>query len=241
MQLTTKNIILVLLLLLLAGFSYPQVNQKKTAATKPTYRNNPIYQQQIELYDVYKTSQADIVMLGDSRTQGADWSELLNRKGVAGRGIESDVLEGYANRMYYVHKLKPKICFVSGGINDLYSGVYTVEQVYQLFINIISELKTRKIIPVIEATIYAGKDWGKNWNLTPADNRGRNIDIAKLNSMLSDYAKRNNIDFLDLNPRLAGSDNFLRTNYTWDGIHFKAAAYKIWAEEVDKLLRKYKL
>lgn len=241
MQLTIKNLILLLMLLFLAGFAYPQGKQKNTVPAKPVYQNNPIYQQQMELYDVYKTSQADIVMLGDSRTQGANWGELLNRTNVIGRGIESDILEGYANRMYYVYKVKPKICFVSGGINDLYSGVYTVEQVYQLFVNIIGELKVKKIIPVIQATVYAGKEWGKSWNITPADNRGRNADIAKLNKMLSDYAKRNNIDFIDINPRLLTPDNFLRTSYSWDGIHFKAAAYKIWAEEIDKVLRKYKM
>lgn len=241
MQTLIKKILFILLAFLFAGISYPQNGQKKTAASKPTYLSNPIYQQQMELYDVYKTTQADIIMLGDSRTQGAVWSELLNRPGVIGRGIESDILEGYASRMFNVLKLRPKICFVSGGINDLYSGSYTVEQVYQLFINIIADLKAKKIIPVIEATIYAGKDWGKTWNLTPADNRGRNVDIAKLNKMLSDYAKRNNIDFLDINSRLVTSDNFLRPEMTWDGIHFRAAAYKIWAEEVDKVLRKYKL
>ena len=236
-----KYLVFILLLPAVSSFSFQQDKQKAGSPVKPSYLSNPIYQQQIDLYNVYKTSQADVVMLGDSRTQGAVWSELLNRTNVVGRGIESDILEGYARRMTYVFRLRPKICFVSGGINDLYSGAYTVEQVYQAFINIVAELKSRKVIPVIQATVYAGRDWGKNWNITPADNRGRNNDINKLNKMLSDYAKRNNIDFLDVNQQLISADNFLRPEFSWDGIHFKASAYKIWAEEVDKILKKYKL
>ncbi len=241
MKLTKKNIALLLIIPLLTGFSEQKDTQQNNMQTKPSYLSNPVYQQQIELYDVYKMPQADIVMLGDSRTQGAAWNELLNRGNAVGRGIESDILEGYLRRMGYVYKLKPKICFVSGGINDLYSGSYTVEQIYQLFVNIVAELKIRKIIPVIEATVFAGRDWGKAWNITAADNRFRNGEITKLNKMLSDYAKRNNIEFLDINQKLSTPDYFLRPELTWDGIHFKAAAYKIWADEVDIVLKKYKL
>lgn len=209
--------------------------------SKPSYMANPVYQQQVELYEIYKTSQADVVMLGDSRTQGASWSELLNRPGVVGRGIESDILEGYARRLNYVYKVKPKLCFISGGVNDLYSGAYTVEQIYQSFVNIVADIKSRKITPVIQGTVFVGKDWGKAWNITAADNKMRNGDIARLNKMLSDYAKRNGLEFLDINPRLQTYDNFLRQEFTWDGIHFRASAYKIWAEEVDKILKKFNL
>jgi len=233
-----KTVLISTVLIAVAGLC---CGQGKSAQLKPAYSSNPIYQQQVELYNVYKTTQADVVMLGDSRTQGADWRELLNRTNIVGRGIESDILEGYARRMNYVYKLNPKVCFVSGGVNDLYSGAYTVDQVYQAFINIVAEIKSRNIIPVIQATVYVGKEWGKSWNLTAADNKMRNGDIAKLNKMLSDYAKRNSIEFLDINPRLLTADNFLRPDYSWDGIHFKASAYKIWAEEIDKVLKKYKL
>ena len=212
-----------------------------TPQKKPSYMANPVYQQQVELYEIYKTTQADVVMLGDSRTQGANWNELLNRPNVVGRGIESDILEGYARRLNYVYKVKPKLCFISGGVNDLYSGAYTVEQIYQSFINIVAEIKSRQITPVIQGTIFVGKDWGKAWNITAADNKMRNGDIARLNKTLSDYAKRNKIEFLDINPRLQTYDNFLRPEFTWDGIHFRASAYKIWGEEVDKILKKFNL
>jgi lysophospholipase L1-like esterase len=210
-------------------------------ANKPSYLANPIYKQQTELYDVYKIQQADVVMLGDSRTQGAAWNELLNRTNVIGRGIESDILDGYAKRMNYIYKLKPKVCFVSGGVNDLYSGAYTNDQVYQAFINIISDLKAKKVIPVIQAIVCVGRDWGKAWNITPNDNKMRNTDISKINKMLSDYAKKNNIEFLDINPKMQTIDGFLRPELTWDGIHFRAAAYKIWGEEVEKVLNKLKI
>ena len=207
------------------------------------YLNNPIYQRQIEMYDAYKTKQADIVMFGNSLTHGTNWNELLDRSNVVERGIVSDVTEGFIARLQYVYKLKPKVCFILGGLNDIYNWT-PVEKIYANYIRIISSLKLRDIQPVIQSTLYAGKKWGEDYlartnpDLKAEDvNAERNSQVKLLNKMLSDYAKRNKIVFIDLNKKMSKGD-FLRSDITYDGAHLNARGYKIWAQEVDAALTK---
>lgn len=212
-------------------------------AQKSNFRSNPNYKLQLDLYDVYKLNQADIVMLGNSLTHGANWNELLGRTNVIERGIVSDVVAGYAARLRYVTKLKPKIVFILGGLNDIYSWV-PVETIYQDYMRIIEELKRNKITPVIQSTLYAGKDWGKEWleqNRPDLDvakyNSERNSQVDRLNELLSNFAKVNQIEFIDINSKLSRG-GYLKPEVTYDGAHLNANGYKIWAEEVDKILRK---
>ncbi len=202
------------------------------------YKSNPAYSLQTAMYDIYQTRRADIVMLGNSLTHGAAWNELLGRSNVVERGIVGDHIQGFAARMNYVYKLKPQIVFIMGGLNDIYNWV-PVEEIFSVYVKIIEGLLARKIIPVIQSTTYASKFYGKDFGLTAESNYGRNREVDKLNKLLSDYAKRNNIDWIDLIPHISTKDGYLRSELTIDGIHFKAAAYKIWAAEVEKILAKH--
>ncbi len=213
-------------------------NQQQIDSTR--YKLNPNYQLQLQMYDIYKTKQADIVMLGNSLTHGANWNELLGRSNVVERGIPSDVLDGFLARMSYIYRLKPKICFILGGINDIYNWT-PVERIYFNYIRIINGLKNSGIRPVIQSTVYAGKSWGKDWGLTPESNRGRNMEVDKLNSLLSEYAAKNDIDYIDLNSKMSTPDHFLKPELTWDGVHLNASGFRIWEAEVDKVLRKYNM
>jgi len=220
---------------------FPQ-NSKAALPAKDTlrYRNNPTYPLQQAMFDLYKTREADIVMFGNSLTHGAAWNELLGRSNVVERGIPSDVLFGYEARMSSIYKLNPKIVFIMGGLNDIYNWT-PVEDIFAVYVRILTGLKSRHIIPVIQSTTYSTKTYGKDWGGTPEVNFERNREVDKLNKLLSDYAKRNNIDYIDVNSLTSGKDGFLRPGMTWDGIHFKAEGFRIWAREVEKILAKYKL
>lgn len=226
----------VLMLLLLLASSISGQQFKDTLK----YRSNPNYELQTKMFSIYKIRQADIVMLGNSLTAGANWGELLGRPNVVGRGIPGDIIQGYNARVNDILKLKPKIVFVLGGLNDIY-GWTPVEEIFSDYIKLIEVLKSNGIITVIQSTTYAGRDWGKGWGGTPENNAGRNKEVDKLNNLLSDYAKKNNIDYIDLNSKTSTKDRFLRPELTWDGIHFNAEGYRIWAREVERILIKYKM
>jgi len=210
------------------------------------YKNNFNYSLQLGYYDAYKTKQADIVMLGNSITHGANWNELLARPNVVERGIPSDIIEGFLHRMDYVYKLRPKICFIMGGVNDIYSWI-PVETILQNYLEVINGLKARNIKVVIQSTLHTSPDWGKEWlsaNRPDLDireyNEGRNQEINRLNQLLSSYAKKNGIDFIDLNRSMA-QGNFIKSDLTWDGTHLNGKGYKIWAQKIEGILSKYGL
>jgi lysophospholipase L1-like esterase len=215
-------------------------NNVKNAIDSLRYKQNPNYQLQLDLYDAYKTKKVDIVMLGNSLTHGANWNELLGRSSVTGRGIPSDVLPGFLGRVNSIIKMNPKIVFIMGGLNDIYNWT-PVEEIFKNYVRLISILKEKNIIPVIQSTTYATRNYGKEYGGSPEVNKGRNLEAAKLNKMLSDYASKHNIDYIDLIKLFSDRDGYLRQELTWDGIHLKASAYIIWAREVDRVLRKYNL
>jgi lysophospholipase L1-like esterase len=237
----TIKLVLLFVLMLTVSFSFAQtIKKNKAVRDSLRYKANVVYGQQLAMYDLYKIRQADIVMLGNSLTHGAAWNELLGRNNVVERGIPGDGLDGYLARMNYVYKLNPKIVFVMGGLNDIYNWV-PVEELFSVYVRIIENMKAKKIIPVIQSTTYAAKDYGKDMGVKPETNYGRNREVDKLNKMLSDYARKNNIEFIDLVSQISTKDGYLRPELAIDGLHFKPEAFKIWAREVEKVLQKYKL
>lgn len=236
--------ILLITILTISGWQLLET-KAQIKSGKPKYLNNPIYERRVELFKLSKIKKVDIVMLGNSLTEGGNWEDLLGRS-VANRGITGDILEGYIPRMKYVYNLHPKVCFIEGGINDIYNWT-PVKTIYDNYVIVIEGLKKRNIIPVIQSTLHTAKNWGEAWirdhspDLTPEEvNRERNKQVDMLNALLRNYARKNNIIFIDLNKKMS-SGGFLKQHLTWDGAHLKANAYKIWAEEINKVLKKLKI
>jgi lysophospholipase L1-like esterase len=190
------------------------------------YLQNANYSLRVALFGSYRTQQADIVILGNSLTEWVDWNELLGRTGIANRGIAGDVTYGYLQRMEYVYKFSPKICFVEGGINDLYANV-PVDVVFENYVNIVEELRKHNIVPVITSTLYTSTKWHSAV--------AKNKEVARLNSRLAAYAQKQNVEFINLIP-LMTANNLLRDELTYDGLHLTAAGYEIWGKEVEKVL-----
>lgn len=213
------------------------------AQSNNNYLNNPLYQRQLEFYKIYKPVNPRIVMLGNSLTHGVDWNNLLGRNDVVEMGIVSDILSGYFNRTHYVTELKPQICFILGGLNDIYQWI-PVETIFDDYVKVVERLKRSGITVIIQSTLYAGRDWGKDWlaaNNPEANaaeiNKERNTQVDRLNMLLRNYAVKNSIEYIDLNT-LMSRGNYLRSEITYDGVHLNAAGYKIWGREVEKVLKK---
>lgn len=204
------------------------MGQIQSQNNKPIYQQNPNYESFMNLFKTYKTQQADIVLLGNSITQGGNWNELLGRSNIANRGIPGDVLEGFLARIDGVLKLRPKICIIMGGINDIYAWI-PVEDTYKNYLKVIRKLKTKSIKPIIVSTLYAAKSYHSS--------EERNKEVTKLNEKLEKYAEKYNYEYIDLNKYLS-KDDYLREDVTFDGIHLNWLGYKTWADQLDKVLKK---
>lgn len=233
--------VIFLVVLFTSNFFAKQEQGMPEFDSTAVYMKNSVYMLKIELFEIYKKIPADIVMLGDSRTDGVNWSELLGRPNIVARGIPSDVTEGYLARMEYIYNLEPKYCIIQGGLNDIYNWT-PVEKIYQNYIKIINGLRVKGIKPILQSIIYAGKIWGKDYlvrtnsKLKAEDvNKERNQEIAKLNKMLKSYASRNNIIYIELNDAMSYR-GLLKDELTRDGVHLNARGYRIWGRKIDEVL-----
>ena len=133
------------LLILFLVFIHINIFGQETVDPKPLYLYNPNYELEIGKYKNYKMKQADIVMLGNSLTHGINWNELLGRESISEQGIPGDITDGVLNRLEYVYKVNPQICFIMVGVNDVFSWIPT-ETVFLNYKKIVENLKAKNII-----------------------------------------------------------------------------------------------
>lgn len=224
-----KRFFPALILVAILALAYWTYRMNSQSQLDKLYLQNPNYHLRVALFAVYRTPQADIVMLGNSLTEWVDWNELLGRTDIANRGIASDITYGYLQRMEYVLTLSPKICFIEGGINDIYANV-PVSVVFEHVVKVVERLRAKNIIPVITSTLYTSPKWHSAVE--------KNNEVAELNSRLAAYAQKNSIEFINLIPLMTTND-LLRDELTYDGLHLNADGYRIWGNEVEKVLAKH--
>ena len=197
-----------------------------TAQYDSLYLRNRAYEIQRALHAAYRTDHADVVMLGNSITYGANWSELLGRPGVVNRGIGGDNTYGFIARLPDVIRLHPKLCFIMGGINDIFADI-PVDTVFKNYCTILRTLQSNSIIPIIQSTLYVSLRWNRAGEKNPV--------VTTLNDRLRAYAAEHRMTFIDLNAQLSDGA-VLRDEFTSDGVHLTAPGYIRWAHELDRVL-----
>jgi lysophospholipase L1-like esterase len=182
-------------------------------------------------FEISRIKNAEIVFLGNSITQGGNWSELLGRERVVNRGIGGDNLPGMLNRLHQVLRLEPRICFVMAGINDLYTDA-PVKEVFRRYTQVLDTLRAHSITPVIQSTLHVNPKWKRT--------EEKNPQVRILNEMLQQYAVDHSVTFIDLNTLLSAG-GVLKDEYTTDGIHLTPAAYAVWRDILESALKKHGL
>ena len=206
------------------GISLPRITDSNYR-----YTDNHQYEVRRSLFKVYRPKNIKIVMLGNSITYGADWHELLSRNDIANRGIGSDITEGFLNRLTDIYELNPDICFIMGGINDVGKGIQ-VETIFSNYTEIIGNLKSHNIKPIIQSTLYVSSK-RHNWKQI-------NREVDKLNTLLKEYANSNSVPFLDINKELS-VNGALKLTHTYDGVHLLGSGYDKWRELILKELENH--
>ena len=163
--------------------------------------------------------QADIVMLGDSLTEGGNWQDILPDIRVMNRGITSDRSSGVLARLPEVISRRPRQVFLMIGVNDLFRGG-TPEGTAETIGRIIRTLQEAQISPLLHSVVFVGEG-----------HPDINASIQRLNDMLRETARRADVPFIDLNPILAPSGR-LAPEFTYDGLHFRGEAYIRWRDAI---------
>ncbi|MBL7999402.1 MAG: hypothetical protein JNL32_12280 [Candidatus Kapabacteria bacterium] len=201
-------------------------------AKDTTYTQNANYALMTDIYTLYPTASAEIVMLGDSHTFGINWSELFANPRIINRGIRGDILPGMSHRLDAVIALRPHTVCIMGGINDIYAN-YTVADILDEYTQVVEELRAKKIRVVIQSTLCIAPSYSA-MNRTPAS---VNAMVQEINTGLEQLARTSGATYLNINAGLC-SGGALNKEFTVDGIHLNAAGYAKWKTLLAGVLEK---
>ena len=172
----------------------------------------------------------NVVMFGNSLIEGGgNWNEKLGRSDVRNSGRGGFTTSHFVWLLNdHVMKYKPEICFLEGGINDMGVGI-PADRIKQNYQHMVDRLLENNIIPVINGVLYVNQENEK-------ENEEKAKMIDDVNAFLKQLAASKNIIYIDLNPQLSENKR-LKKEFTTDGVHLTPAAYKIWSEEIKKVIR----
>ncbi|MGA7161678.1 MAG: GDSL-type esterase/lipase family protein [Bacteroidota bacterium] len=164
---------------------------------------------------------ADIILLGDSITQGFPTDTLLKDFSVINKGISGDRTDRVLERLNRdVIQLAPSALFLLVGTNDIGSGFSnnTLLVNYERMI-----LRITKNVPGIKLFIES--------ILPTRGIENRPLErIQLLNVELHKLAMKYGVKFLDIYPLFVNVKGELAEEFSDDGLHLTLAAYEKWAE-----------
>ena len=165
---------------------------------------------------------ADIVMIGDSITQGAEWKEIFPASSIANRGINNDRSDDILRRIPTALKVTPKKAFLMFGIND-FMNFQTVDAVFANYHRVIEQLEAAHVQVYIQSTLECSRATCEQM-----------LDkVRMLNAKLQSYANDRAIPFIDINRGMTSAEDGLLKQYTSDGVHLSGSGYVEWRKAIE--------
>ena len=183
------------------------------------------YYHRKEHFESLPDTENEIIFLGNSITDNAEWWELFEDTHVKNRGIGGDDTDGVLERLGEVTSSRPDKIFIMIGTNDL-AYMKSAEHVLTNYAKILDRIEqdspgTRIYIQAILPTDDAIHTLRKN------------ADIRGLNESLEAMATERGHTYLDLYNPFAGEDGKLNPDYSLDGLHLNGAGYQLWKELIE--------
>lgn len=190
------------------------------------------YYRRATLFEKLPVTSKDIVFLGNSLTDGAEWNELLGNRHVKNRGIVGDILQGYIDRLDPILKGKPKKIFIMGGVNDISHDVSadSIARATERLILLIKQGSPRTRIYL--QSLLPFNNEVRMWKRL----EGRENVVVEANALLEQVACRNGVTWINLYPLMVDSQGRLKREYTNDGLHLMGDAYLVWRDAIKKYL-----
>lgn len=190
------------------------------------------YARQVDNFRSYPNAKTDIIMLGNSITDFAQWNELLQMTKVKNRGISGDITFGILERLDEVTEGKPAKIFILIGINDIARNIpdSVILDNYKRMIH-----RIKKESP--KTKIYFNSLLPVN-NTFPAKTQfNKDEHVLYINEELKKTGTKEGITVIDIHPLFLDADKRLDKQYTYDGLHLNAAGYKLWASILKPYLK----
>lgn len=245
------NVILTLGVLLGAGMaSAAETTDTAAGTTQPAAAQSPPparppelaplaqmhYENRVRAFREQNHVYKNVILVGDSITEGFDVAKHFPARRVLNRGIGSDVIgnnlvekdkRGVLKRLNEsIFDCGPTDVFLLIGINDLGQG-HSPEIILEGYATLIEQIRTRRpdVRLYVQSVLPARGAFAKH-----------NENILKINAGLVKLAARSNCKYLDLHSRMLDDTGQLKAEFTGDGLHLKEPAYEVWKQVITETL-----
>lgn len=194
------------------------------AQAQPAPERSSYWRERTSLFRTFGRH-AEVVMVGDSLTDAAEWAEMFPAQDIVNRGIDSDTSDGVLERIGDIVAARPRVAFVMIGINDFTDPRRSVDNVFANYREIVRRLSQGGARVVVQSTLPCNEAKAA-WKSCASLN-GR---IAQLDALLPTLAS-GTVTFVDLRPLLAANGN-LKPELTFDGVHLNGDGYRLWKQGI---------
>ncbi len=178
----------------------------------------------------------NVVLLGDSITEGFNVSKFLPGRRVLNRGIGADVIgnnmkegdpRGVLRRLdSSVFDCSATDVFLLIGINDL-GDSRTVDAMEEGYREILKRIK--ETVPTVRVHVQSVLPTRGNF-------AKHNANVLEFNKRIQKLAGEFQYSYVDLHKLMSDDKGELKADYTNDGLHLNESAYKVWRDEVLKIM-----
>lgn len=178
------------------------------------------------------STHGEITFLGDSLTEGCDWTNYFHNPRIKNHGIGGDTSDGILRRLGPIIGRTPQQVFLMAGINDLWNGV-PVDRIVANFRDILTQCKN--MAPTTALFVQSVLPMNAAWSSSPDRVAMVNVQVITLNNALQKLASEFHYAYIDLHS-LYVREGQLDPQYTNDGLHLNDKAYTIWKAAIQNLI-----
>ncbi len=216
------------------GFALSEVTSSTATLTAKKPDPAPLFQMHFEnrvrSFREQNLVYQNVVLLGDSITEGFDVTKFLPGLRVLNRGIGADVIgndlsekdkRGVLKRLdESVFRCSPTDIFILIGINDLGQG-HTPEIIEAGYREMLTRIRER--LPKVKLHVQS--------LLPTRDNFAKHKDnIKDVNARIEKLASEFQANYVNLHTPFSDEHGELKKELTNDGLHILPAGYDIWAK-----------
>ena len=189
------------------------------ASIYPTPRiyTDHYYKRFLQFMDEPAITSKDIVMVGNSLTEGGgNWNTRLNKKNIRNRGIIGDEVMGIYDRLHQILPGHPEKLFLLAGVNDI-SHDLTADSIVSMIRMTVERIQRESPDTklYLQSLLPFDESFRRYKKLT-----GKTDMVPEINAQLEVLAKDHKITFINLFPLFTEKGtNVLRKELTSDGLH----------------------
>ncbi|MEO5946792.1 MAG: family 20 glycosylhydrolase [Chitinophagaceae bacterium] len=182
------------------------------------------YHQRATQFNSLPKTNDDIIFIGNSITDGGEWSETFNDLKIKNRGISGDITAGVLNRLDEVAKRKPAKVFLLIGVNDLSRGI-SADSVVKNILLMASFMRqeTPSTNLFIQSILPVNDIYNKFQGHT-----SKAKQVKEVNDALSKNAAAYRYTYIDLYLPFSNRVGKLKPELSNDGLHLKGEGYLLW-------------